>query len=262
MTKKSAFAGAALALVASAFGFGVATLPEEAQAEVSLSELSDEDRALLRDEMRAYLLEEPEVIMEAVSILQSREEQAQVGNDAALVRTNADALFNDGWSLESGNPDGDVTVVEFMDYRCGYCRKAFPEVKALLEQDGNVRLIVKEFPVLGAESVYAARFALALQEIAGNGPYEAFHDAVMAMRGNVTPASLKAIATDLDLDVAAIEAGLESDQVNRILSENAALAQRMQINGTPGFIMGEQIVRGYVPLDTMADIVAQERAEG
>lgn len=228
-------------------------------AATEIGNMTDAERAAFRDEVRAYLLDNPDVLMEAISVLESREQQAQATSDAELIAENADALFDSEESWVGGNPEGDVTVVEFLDYRCGYCRRAFPEVEELIESDGNIRFIVKEFPILGEQSVLASRFAIATQRVAGDAAYETVHDELMTMRGEVNEASLQGIAEDHDLDWDAIAAEMEAPAVDERIEAGLALGQRMGINGTPSFVFGDQMVRGYVPLDVMREIVADER---
>lgn len=224
-----------------------------------LSAMSDSERQSFRDEVRSYLLDNPEVLMEAIAVLEQRKSEAQINQDEMLVQVNADALFNDDYSYVGGNPDGDITVVEFLDYKCGYCKKAHPEVTALINGDGNIRYIVKEFPILGDQSMLAARFAISTLNNLGAEAYEKVHDALMVQRGDISEASLKRVAADLDLDPEVILAGMDSDDVNNVIAANHALAQRMQISGTPSFIMGDQMLRGYVPLDGMLQIVDELR---
>lgn len=226
-----------------------------------MSAMTDAERQTFREEVRAYLLENPEVLMEAIGVLEQRQAQEQAGSDAELVRANADALFNDGYSQVTGNPDGDVTMVEFLDYQCGYCKQAFPEVNQLLESDGDIRLIIKEFPILGEGSTLAARFAISVKQVAGDEAYQKVHDQLMEFRGQFTEDSLSTLASSMDLDVEAIMARMDSDEVTEVIAQNHALAQRLQINGTPGFVIGEQLLRGYVPLDGMQEVVAQVRGE-
>ncbi len=213
-----------------------------------------------RAAVRAYLLENPEVLLEAIAILEQRETAAQDVNDSALVQVNAEALFNDGYSYVDGNPNGDLTIVEFVDYRCGYCRQAFPEVKELIESDGNIRLVLKEFPILGDDSILASRFAISTQVLFGDEAYGRVHDAMMTMRANVSEAALAGLADSLGLDGDAILAGMENPAVNQVISANHALAQRMAISGTPSFVVGDQMLRGYLPLAAMRSVVAEVRA--
>ncbi len=226
------------------------------------TDMTATERDAFRAEVRAYLMENPEVLMEAIGVLEQRQAEALAMGDAALVAAEVEALTEDGNSWTGGNPDGDVTVVEFLDYRCGYCRRAYPEVTELIESDGNIRLIVKEFPILGEQSVMASQFAIATLRVAGHAAYAAVHEALMTLRGDVTEDSLRTIAEDTNLDADAVMAEMASPEVGEIISANRALAQRLNINGTPGFVFEDQLVRGYVPLDGMREIVEAARADG
>ncbi|PIE07378.1 MAG: disulfide bond formation protein DsbA [Rhodobacterales bacterium] len=233
--------------------------PPALAAEFSFDSMSEADRAAFGDAVRAYLLENPEVIMEAVAVLERREAAEQVARDAALIAANHDAIFNDPGDYVGGNPDGDIAFVEFVDYKCGYCRKAFPELKALIETDDNLRIIYKEFPILGADSLLASRFALSARATGGDEAYRAVHDAMMTMRGSTTEESLSALADGLGLDGAAILAGMTDPEIDKVIAANHALATRLQISGTPTFVIGEQLVRGYVPLEAISELIADLR---
>ncbi|MFZ3581944.1 DsbA family protein [Loktanella sp. DJP18] len=217
------------------------------------------DDAAFGERVRAYLLDNPEVIMEAVGILQQREEAAAVEADQAMVAAQNDALTNDGFSWVGGNPDGDITVVEFMDYRCGYCKKAFAEVESLLATDGNIRFIVKEFPILGEQSVLGSQFAIATQIVAGDDAYKAVHDTLMAYNGEITTDTLRQLAETLDIDGDAILARLDDPEVMRRITANRELGQALDISGTPTFVVQNQMVRGYVPEDQLKQIIDQLR---
>mgnify|MGYP000418403127 CR=1 FL=1 len=228
---------------------------------LDLDAMSDAERTTFRAEVRAYLLENPEVLLEAISVLENRQETAQATRDERLAQTNMDALVNDGFSYVGGNPDGDITIVEFIDYRCSFCRRAHPEVAELLQSDGNIRIIIKDFPILGEQSVLASRFAVATRIIAGNDAYKQVSDALIALNSDVTTASLAEIASAFDLDTDAIFAEMESLAVQEVLTKNRALGERMQITGTPTFVIGDEMVRGYVPLARMRQIVEAERED-
>lgn len=230
-------------------------------AAFDISEMTEEERSAFRSEIRAYLLDNPEVLMEAISVLEQREREAQLANDVALAQAYEDQLLNDGYSWVGGNPDGDVTIVEFLDYRCGYCKRAFPEVEALIATDGNIRFIVKEFPILGDQSTLASRFAIAVLRVEGDAAYKDVHDALMTMRSDVTMSALVEMSDTFGLDTAAISAEMQSEDISRIISENRALAQALAISGTPTFVIGDQMVRGYIPGDQMELIVAEVRAQ-
>ncbi len=221
--------------------------------------MSDAERATFRAEVRAYLLENPEVLMEAIGILEERQQAAQMQAEEAMLAASQDQLLNDGFSYVGGNPDGDITVVEFLDYRCGYCKKAHPEVAELISQDGNIRYIVKEFPILGEQSTMASQFAVATKLVAGDAAYYDVHNTLMAYRGDFSEAALGRVAEGLGLDATPILAAMNSDEVAAILNANRVLGQQLQINGTPTFVVQDEMLRGYVPLDQMQQIVAELR---
>lgn len=222
--------------------------------------MSDEDRAIFRAEIRDYLLENPEVLMEAIAVLEERQAADAAMMDTALIDTNRAAIFNDGYSWVGGNPEGDVVVVEFLDYRCGFCKRAFPAVEELVASDGNVKLIIKEFPILGEQSVLASQYALATKMVGGDDAYKSAHDRLMTHQGNVSEGFLVRMSRDLGLDHDAVTEAMGGQEVANIIRANRALAQTLQIQGTPSFIMGEQFVRGFVELDQMRAIVADIRA--
>lgn len=226
---------------------------------LDLADLTDDDRAAFRDEVRSYLLENPEILVEAMEILKAREADAELQNDLLLVQNNAAALFSSPTDWVGGNPDGDITIVEFMDYRCSYCRKAHAEISELIKSDGNIRFVLKEYPILGEESDLASRFAIAVLQIGGDSAYLAAHDALMTLRADVSAESLQQLAVNLGLDAAAISARMQSDEVLAVIAANRALGDIMKINGTPTFIVDQTMLRGYVPLDGMRQIVADER---
>lgn len=224
-----------------------------------IKELSDTERAQFRAEVRAYLMHNPEVIMEAVDLLRSREAETQAQVDFTLVSDNATAIFDDGYSWVGGNPDGDITLVEFLDYRCGYCKRAHGEVDKLLKADGNIRLIVKELPILGEQSVLASRFAIATKQVAGDDSYKAMGDALMSFNGDITLPALRRLASTFGLDADAIEARMDSPEVAEEISQTRALAQTLAISGTPTFVMHDELLRGYLPYDQMSKIVTEKR---
>lgn len=231
-----------------------------AASALDLDAMTEAERSAFRAEVRAYLLENPEVLMEAIGVLEQRQTQAAAQNDVMLVRQYADALFNDGYSYVGGNPDGDITLVEFMDYRCSYCRKAAPEVAELLETDGNIRWVVKEFPILGDESVAASRFAISVLRNGGEEAYGIAHKRLMSHRGNYDERTLRRMAEDLGLDADVILAGMDDREVTRIIGMNRDLAQRLDITGTPSFVLETQFIRGFLPLAGMREQVRQVRA--
>lgn len=230
-------------------------------AAADLTDMSDAEREAFRAEVRSYLLENPEVLMEAIGVLEQRQAAADAERDTMSVAANSDALFNSAFDWVGGNPDGDVVLVEFMDYRCGYCRRAHPEVADLVELDGDIRYVVKEFPILGEQSVLASRFAIATRIAHGDEAYGEINDALMTMRGDMTEASLATQAQEIGLDPEPILAAMDDPLVDQTISYNHELAQRLSISGTPTFVFGDQLVRGYVPLDAMLEIVETVRED-
>ncbi|SMX42788.1 DsbA family protein [Actibacterium lipolyticum] len=239
--------------------FAALAFAAPAQA-LDIGAMSDAERELFRAEIRAYLLDNPEVLMEAIGVLEERQAGEQANNDAALLQTNAAEIFNDDYSWVGGNLDGDITLVEFIDYRCGYCRKAHDEVAELIKTDGNIRFVVKEFPILGEESDLSARFAIATLQVAGDDAYKSAHDALITFRGNVNIKNLEKLAGRLGLNPDDILPAMNSPEVDAVIAANRALAQRLAISGTPTFVMDDQMLRGYVPLANMREIAKSVRA--
>ena len=226
------------------------------------AEMTTAERDALRDEIRAYLVENPEVLVEAMSVLEDREQIAALQRDAMLVATNSRDLFASPADWVGGNLEGDITLVEFMDYRCAYCRKAHEEVKELVSSDGNIRYVIKEFPILGEASLLSSQFAIAVRLLHGNDAYKAAHNALIALRGEPSADTLGRLALDLGHDPAPILEKMGTDEVKGIITTNHALADTMEISGTPTFIVTDQMLRGYVPLEDMRGIVAEARKKG
>lgn len=238
----------------------LATAPAQAQG-TDLESLSEAERDAFRAEVRAYLLDNPEVLMEAFSVLEQREAMAEAERDAMAVAANSDLIFNSAFDWVGGNPDGDITIVEFFDYRCGYCRRVHPEVATLLETDGNIRYIAKEFPILGEQSLLSSRFAIATRIAHGDDAYGEMNDALMTMRADMTELSLSQLAMELGLDPEPILDAMDDPLVQTTIEVNHSLAQRLGITGTPTFVFGDQMVRGAIGLQDMAMMVDTMRAD-
>lgn len=224
-------------------------------------DMTESERAVFGAEVRAYLVENPELLLEIIAILEEREAAETTINDAALLLENADAIYNDGVSYVGGNPDGDITIVEFSDYRCPYCKRAHPEVAALLKSDGNIRLIYKEYPILGPESLSTAQFALATLMVEGPKAYEKISQALMDLRGAPSDAALAKLAEGLGLNPAPLLEKMGSSEVKQAIQANRALGQNLKISGTPTFIIDDKLVRGYVPQAVMQEMVEKAREE-
>ncbi len=240
----------------------IATLTASAAFAGGLGEMTEAERAAFREEVRAYLLENPEVIVEAMTELQVREDMAAADRDLQLMEENKDAIYHSAADWVGGNPDGDITVVEFMDYRCGYCRKAYQEVEDLVGTDGNIRFVLKEFPILGEESLLSSQFAISVRMLYGDEAYKKAHDALIVLRGEANAETLSRLASDLGHDPAAVTAKMASEEVKAVIMANHDLATALEINGTPTFVIDRTMVRGYVPLDGMRQIVEGQRKDG
>lgn len=235
-----------------------AVAPEKAEA-AKPPAMTEAERKAFRDEVRAYLLDNPEVLIEAMDVLQQREEEAALARDTEYLTVNKDLIFANANDWVSGNPEGDITLVEFMDYRCGYCRQAYAEVDELVKTDGKIRFVVKEFPILGDASMLSAQFAIALRQLHGDEAYGKAHDALMRLRGEPTPETLTRLAKDLGLEAKPILDRMQAPEVLAVIQANYRMAEQLEITGTPAFIMGDTVMRGYAPLEEMRKFVAEER---
>lgn len=224
-----------------------------------LTDMNDEERYVFRQEIRAYLLEHPEVLMEAIAVLEERQNQDQASTDAALVTANSKAIFNDDYSWVGGNPDGDVTLVEFLDYRCTYCRRAHDEIAELVKSDGNIRLVIKEFPILGEQSMLSSRLAVATLHKAGPDIYRELGNFLMTFNGSLTPSNMAELLKKLGADPEVILPYMDSDAVTAQIGMVHELARKLEISGTPTFVIGQGMIRGYAPLANMREIVAYTR---
>lgn len=226
-----------------------------------IEKMTPEERNTFRSEIRDYLLHNPEVLMEAIAVLEERRGQQAAQMEKQLLEDNREAIFNDGYSYIGGNPDGDVTMVEFLDYRCSFCKRAHPEVQALLENDGGIRFIVKEFPILGPESELASRYAIATKMVSGDDAYAEVHDRLMEWSGPINDGALARISSDIDTDHDAVLAKMDSDEVTEIITTNRQLADTLLIQGTPSFVMGDAFLRGYLEPAQMRSMVEAVRAD-
>lgn len=237
----------------------LSTAPVSAQT----MDMTDDERAAFGAEVRAYLMENPEVIFEAVAEFERRTQTAQAEMDNTLVEINASEIFADGHSWAGGNLEGSLTLVEFVDYRCGFCRRAYPQTNAFIASDGDVRLVIKEFPILGPESEIMSRFAVAVKSVGGDDNYYAAHEHLIAWDGSFTETSARLLAGELGVDAEQVLAQMNSDEVNDILRANRELAQRLQISGTPSFVIGAgengELLRGYLPADELQQIATRLR---
>lgn len=200
--------------------------------------------------------ENPSIIMEAVEILRARDAEAQAAAQSDVLSNNRQILENDPNAPVLGNPDGDVTVVEFFDYNCPYCRRAKPAIQELLAFDPNVRLVYREWPILGDGSVFAAKAALASRN---QGKYEEFHWAMMGMTGRAEEASVLRIAKEIGLDIEQLQADMESAEIEEHIQTSMRLTQSLGFSGTPSFVIGNNLVPGLVKSAELIRLVEETR---
>ncbi len=222
------------------------------------AEMSAQEKDALKAGILEVLSENPELLIAALHGLQKRMEQEQEQVRLGTLQKQRKALEQDPNSFVAGNPAGDVTLVEFFDYRCGYCKKARPVVEKLVSEDGNIRLVMKEFPILGPNSETASKAAIAAM---AQGKYREFHDALMAAKGGLGRAQLLQIAADTGLDRDKLEQDMQKAYITDIIRSNRELAARLDISGTPAFVIGDAIVPGVASLEQMQQLVAQARAD-
>jgi protein-disulfide isomerase len=206
-----------------------------------------------------YLLQHPEVIVQALQSAKDKmEADAAASAKAALVQQHQQ-LVADPTSPVAGNPNGDVTIVEFFDYRCPYCKEVEPSLEALLRDDGKIRIVYKEFPILGKPSVTATRVALAAQK---QGKYDAFHAAMMATKGQIDDQVVMQVAKKVGLDLDRVKKDMEGQDVDDIIKRNYDLATVLDIRGTPAFIIGGEVVPGAIDIAALKEKIAAARKAG
>lgn len=208
------------------------------------------------ERVRRYLLENPEVIAEAIERLQEKRRVAERNEVQSIITARANELLRDPASPVGGNPDGDVTIVEFFDYNCPYCRKMGPVMVELEQSDPNLRIVYKEFPVLGPNSTAAAKVALAAHR---QGKYDEYHKTMMHAQGAADEASALKLAEELGLDMERLKEDMSDPEIEAAINRNLALAQELRINGTPTFVIGEEIVPGQTVLRVLRQMVERAR---
>ncbi|MCS6931655.1 MAG: DsbA family protein [Acetobacteraceae bacterium] len=237
--------GAALAALLLLAGAAVAQPLSEAQREEVVRILRD---ALTRD---------PSILRDAIAAMQADDERREAEARRDAIRAEAAALLRDPADPVRGNPAGDVTIVEFYDVRCTFCRRLHPELEALIAADRGVRVVMKDLPILGPQSVWAARALLAAHR---QGGYARLQDALLRMRGEPTEAAIQAEARRLGLDWQRLRRDMEDPAIMARIEANIALAQRLGISGTPALVIGDTLVPGAVDQRSLAAMVAAARA--
>jgi protein-disulfide isomerase len=231
----------------------LAAAPAPAQ---QASGMTKDQKAQIEQIIHEYLIEHPEVIKEAIEALQAKEDQQKADDQAQSVAAHKNELYNDPATPVAGNTLGDVTVVEFFDYHCPYCKAVAEPLGQLLQEDKGVRLVLKEFPILGDESVLASRAALAS---VAQGKYWPFHQALLAHRGSLDDDTIDTIAKQVGIDVTKMRADMADSKTAPLIAANHTLADALDVGATPTFVIGGQVVEGAVPLDQLKALIKKAR---
>lgn len=244
------FAAAAAVLLAAL------SLPQPAAAQSISPAQRTEIEAIIKD----YLLKHPEVLQEASAELEKRQAVAEAAKHQAAVKDNAKALFNSSRQVVLGNPQGDVTMVEFFDYNCGYCKRALADMMDLLKTDPKLRVVLKEFPVLGEGSVEAARVSVAarMQDKSGK-KFLDFHHKLLSNRGQIGRTQAQAAAKDAGFDMGRMEKDMAGDEPKATLEESFKLADALGLSGTPSYVIGSEVVVGAVGLPALKEKINAAR---
>ena len=220
------------------------------------AELTPAQEQAVRDLLREELRQHPELVLDAIRQLQARDRQADQERHRDLIRLHQDEIVADAGDFVLGNPQGDVTLVEFFDYRCPYCKAMLDRVQDLVKRDGKLRLVLKEFPILGANSTLASKSSVAAQP---QGHYLAFHTAMLGFKGDLDDKAITALARSVGIDTGKMKARLDDPAVAAKLARNVELGKALELDGTPAFIVGDQLIPGAVELATLEQAIAAER---
>ncbi len=220
---------------------------------------SPEQKTEMEKIVKDYLMEHPEILRDMANKMDENDKKKEDETRQSTLKTKASDIFKDTTDAVVGNPKGDVTIVEFFDYNCGWCKKSVTEVQALIAKDKNVRVVMKEFPIFGEGSEYAARAALASVK---QGKYWELHQALFASESKVTAEVVDQVAAEKGIDVAQMKKDMEDPAIVENIKKTQALAQTMLITGTPAFIIDDQVFPGYTPLDGLEASLGKVRAGG
>jgi protein-disulfide isomerase len=223
---------------------------------------SEEQKQAIGAVVRDYLLKHPELLQEVMAELEKRQAEQQKIAQAGALKESRQTLLNAPHSIVAGNLQGDVTLVEFFDYNCGYCKRALADVRALAKSDSKLRIVLKDFPVLGPESVEASRVSLAVKnQLQGEKLFD-YHIKVMESRGRVNGERALSVAKEMGVDIARVQKDMDAPDVRAALQENVGLGDKLGLTGTPAFIIGDEIIPGAVGIEPLRQVVASVRKCG
>ena len=231
-------------------------------APASAQQFSGPQRSEIEKIIKEYLINHPEILQEAMAELEKRQALAESEKAKSAIKNHTEALFNSPRQVTLGNPQGDVTFVEFFDYNCGYCKRALNDMVELMNKDPKLKVVLKEFPVLGPASVEAAQVAVAVRMQDKTGKkYLEFHQKLLLGRGQADKARAMAVAKDIGMDMARLEKDLKSDEVNATLQESMKLAEALGLNGTPSYVINNDVVVGAVGLAVLGQKIQAARVQ-
>jgi protein-disulfide isomerase len=221
---------------------------------------STDQREEIGNVVKEYLLAHPEVMQDVMAELDKRQQAAEAAKHRAAVAETKATLFSSPHQVVLGNPHGSITMVEFFDYNCGFCKRALSDMLDLLKTDSNLKFVLKEFPVLGEGSVEAAHVAVAarMQDVTGK-KYIEFHQKLLGGRGQADKAHALAVAKEVGFDMARIEKDMNSDEVKKTIDEDMKLADALGVNGTPSYVVGDEVIVGAVGIDALREKIKAER---
>ena len=228
------------------------TAASPAVAQSFSSQQKEEIDRLIQD----YLRQHPEMVLESLKAAQQKAEATKAAQQQQMIAAKSSELLHDPNSAVDGNPKGDVTLVEFFDYRCPYCKAIQPSLEALIKDDAKLRVVYKEFPILGPVSVFASRVAIAARK---QGKYAAFHDRMMALRGTIDDDAVMNVAKQSGLDLAKLKADMASAETSAIIQRNYALADALGVDATPALVIGDKLIMGAVDIDGLRQLIAEAR---
>lgn len=240
----------------------LAVAPLAAPAVAQDATFSEAERAAIGEVVREYLLENPELMREVFAELERRQVAEQEARQRAALTDSAELLFASPDDIVMGNPEGDVTLVEFFDYNCGFCKRALADVMEMIEKDPNLRVVLKDFPVLGQGSLEAARVGIAATEQMTPEQAARYHMDLLNSRGQIDGARARALAAEMGLDMARLEADVNAPRVREIITANVDLADRLGLTGTPAWVVGDGVIFGAVGEARLAEAVANARECG
>jgi protein-disulfide isomerase len=239
----------------------VLALPLALPAQAQTQSFSPAQRGEIETILRDYLMNHPELLQDVMAELDKRQNLADAEKHREGVKQHAQIIFSSPRQITLGNPQGDVTVVEFFDYNCAFCKKAMADMTDLMKGDGKVKFVLKEFPVLGEGSTQAAQVAVAvrMQDKTGGKKYLEFHQKLLGGRGQADKARAMAVAKEVGLDMARLEKDMASDEVKNTLQESFTIAEALGLNGTPSYVVGSDVVIGAVGLPALKERVNSTR---